>query len=125
MEQQPVHNDKLGTKSVESYAIKHGAQDQNGRIVFPSWESLRSFYKNLVTDIVNDFVSMSDEQAAALDPSVVTDIEPKASSASDQYYGPAMDQAIGILHSQGYEYKMTENGLAWVLTPRTEAALVQ
>lgn len=123
-QQQGIQN-KLGAKSVETYASKHGAQDQNGRIVFPSWEALRAFYKNLVTDIVNDFVAISDEQDAASDPNVVTDIEPKASSVSDQYYGPAMDEAIGILHSQGYEYKMTENGLAWVLTPRTETSLVQ
>jgi hypothetical protein len=116
---------KLGNKSIETYASKHGAVDQNGKVVFPSWENLRSLYKNLVTDIVNDFVAMSDQQDEAADPSVVTDIEPKPSTPSDQYYGPAMDAAIGILHSQGYEYQMTENGLAWVVTTPKENTLVQ
>jgi hypothetical protein len=109
-------NIKLGNKSVETYASKHGAQDQDGKVVFPSWGHLRTFYKNLVTDIVNDFITISDEDAQ--DTSIVTDIEAKPSSPPDQYYGPAMDEAVEILHSQGYEYQMTENGLAWVLTKK-------
>lgn len=105
----------LGKKSVGDYATKAGATNTNqGGVLFPSFDSLTAFYKNIVTDIVQDFVALEEAADAEYDTSTPTDVEPKPSTASNPYHGPAIDEAVGILHNLGYTYKMTETGLGWV-----------
>ena len=113
-------------KSVSDYANKAGAVTQNGgSVVFPAWENLTTFYKLIVTDVINDFVALQEHEESQNDPSVITDVEPKPSTATNPYHGPAIDDAVGILHNLGYTYQMTENGLAWVRSPNLDTTLVQ